>query len=62
MEARGVTTATVQLGNPYRRMLWPLYIKPQATDMIIADEPGQAFSIAISIYFIVTGHHPYHDR
>jgi serine/threonine protein kinase len=54
--------ATVQLGKPYRRIPWPLYIKPVSSDVIIADEPGQAFSIALSIYFVVTGHRPYHDK
>jgi serine/threonine protein kinase len=54
--------ATVQLGKPYRRIPWPLYIKPVPSDVIVADEPGQAFSIALPIYFVVTGHRPYHDK
>jgi serine/threonine protein kinase len=54
--------ATVQLGKPYRRMPWPLYIKPVSSDVIIADEPGQAFSIALPIYFVITGHRPHHDK
>ncbi len=54
--------ATVRLGEPYRRLPWPLYVRPVSDDVIIADEPGQAFSIAHPIYFIVTGHRPYHDK
>lgn len=54
--------ATVRLGKPYRRMPWPLYVKPTSSDTIIADESGQAFSIAYPIYFVATGHRPYHDK
>jgi serine/threonine protein kinase len=55
--------ATVRLGNPYRRIPWPLYTKSVSSDVIIiADEPGKAFSVAIPIYFVVTGHRPYHDK
>lgn len=54
--------ATVQLGEPYRRLPWPLYVRPTSSDVTITDEPGQAFSIAHSIYFVVTGHRPYHDK
>lgn len=32
------------------------------SDVIIADEPGQAFSIAHPIYFVVAGHRRYHDK
>lgn len=54
--------ATVRLGEPYRRIPWPLYIRPASRDILVADEPGQAFSIALPIYFIITGHRPYHTK
>jgi len=46
----------------YQRIPWPLYTKPVSNDVIIADEPGQAFSIALPIYFVAIGHRPYHDK
>lgn len=54
--------STVRLGEPYRRIPWPLYAKPTLSDTVIADESGQAFSIAHPIYFVITGHRPYHDK